>query len=373
MGNRRLPQIAIVDVSDPTQPRLANELLFAPGSQPVELRAVPDLNLLVVLNFAPVPQVLTFDVSDCRAPQPRGALSLDTDGHEFFVWRDPHQLLRLLMYIATFREAGPDLVVVDLSDPAEPRITGTWTAESDGATGRLHSLSLSPDGRRAYLALWEGGLVVADTSDFADGVPDPHVRLVRDEAGQFIPAPGLNVHSAVLLGNSSYALVTQEVYDCPFAAVFIAHLVDESHPNIVGRFALPENDPNCPEPARLEPNLTQSTAGVFTSHNPLVVGDLAFVTWYGGGLQVLDVTEPSQPYRAGLFVPTGVGAAPESYMGAYPVQVWSYPILRDGLIYVSDIQSGLYILKYTGPWAEAINTLPLAEGNVTVLPIVQTP
>jgi hypothetical protein len=48
--------------------------------------------------------------------------------------------------------------------------------------------------------------------------------------------------------------------------------------------------------------------------------------------------------------------------------MWSYPILRDGLIYVSDIQSGLYVLKYGGPGAEVVNSLPLAEGNVSVLP-----
>jgi hypothetical protein len=50
------------------------------------------------------------------------------------------------------------------------------------------------------------------------------------------------------------------------------------------------------------------------------------------------------------------------------VQLWSYPILREGLIYVSDIQSGLYALRYTGPGAEAVGRVRLAEGNVTVLP-----
>jgi hypothetical protein len=365
-----VPQIAIVDVGDPTQPTLVNELLFAPNSQPVELRALPDLNLLVVLNFAPVPQVLTFDVSDCRNPQPLGALSLGAAGHEFFLWRDPHLPSRLLMYVATFQDTGTDLVVVDVSDPTTMRILGTWDWHSQGnstATGRLHSLSLSPDGRRAYLALTEDGFAVADTSEFADNVAVPQLRLMRDEEGQFRPAPGLNVHSAVLLGNPGYALVTQEVYDCPFADLFIADLADESHPQIVSRFTLPENNPDCAAPIRPEPNLTQANEGVFTSHNPLVVGDLAFVTWYGGGLQVLEVSDPARPYRVGLFVPSGAGAASESYIGAYPVQLWSYPILREGFLYVSDIQSGLYILRYTGPLAESINRLPLAEGNVTVL------
>jgi len=358
VGNRRLPQVAIVDVSDPAQPTLANELLLAPGSQPVELRAVPDLGLLVVLNFVPDLSVLTFDVSDCRDPKPLGSLGLGAEGHEFFLWRDPARPSRLLMYVAMFKFEGPDLQVVDLSDPTAPRVITTWTAQGEGALGRLHSLSLSRDGRRAYLALWEGGFLVADTSDLAEDLPDPQVRLVRDAAGVFAPAPGRSVHSAVPLTDSHYMLLTQEVYSCPFAGLFIADILDEAHPHVVGRFDLPENDPAC--------NALPQPDAIFTSHNPLVVGNLVFVTWYGGGLQVLDVSDPTTPHRVGLFVPSGEGAASGSYVGTYPVQLWSYPILREGLIYVSDIQSGLYILRYTGPGADRVAVVPLAEGNITL-------
>jgi hypothetical protein len=360
VGNRRASHIAIVDVSDPARPAPAGALAAAPPSgRPVELRAVPDLHLLVVLNFAPALSVLTYDVRDCRDPQPLGAFDLGAVPHEFFLWRDPARPARLLMYVAMFNHTQPDLHVLDLTDPAAPRRVATWTAADEGGIGTLHSLSLSRDGRRAYLALWEGGFVVADASELADDAPDPRLRLVRDADG-FAPAPGRNVHSAALLSDPRYVLVTQEVYACPFAGLFLADISNESHPQIVSRFDLPENDPACAA-------LPQAEA-VFTAHNPLVVGDLAFVTWYGGGLQALDLSDPAQPRRVGLFVPRGEGAAPQSYVGAYPVQTWSYPILREGLIYVSDIQSGLYVLRYTGPGADALGRIPLAEGNATIWP-----
>ena len=344
IGNRNVPQIAIVDVSDPANPALASELLLAPGSQPVEVRAVPDLGLLVVLNFSPDLSVLTYDVRDCRRPRPLGSLGLGDVPHEFFLWRDPARPSRLLLYAAMFR-ATIDLHVVDLSDPAAPRRIASWTASGDGALGTLHSLSLSRDGRRAYLALWDGGFLVADASDFADDIPNPRFRLIRDAPG-LAPAPGTNVHSAVLLDDPRYVVLTQEVYECPFAGLLVADITDEARPKVVGRFDLPENDVSCDA-------LPQADA-VFTSHNPLVVGDLVFVTWYGGGLQALNVGDTAQPRRVGLFVPAGEGAAPQSYVGMYPVQLWSYPLLREGLIYVSDIQSGLYVLEYTGPGAEAV-------------------
>ncbi len=359
IGNRRAPQITIVDVSDPARPALAGALTVGPAAQPVELRAIPDLGLLVVLNFSLDPTVLTYDVRDCRHPQPLGALGLGAVPHEFFLWRDPLRPARLLLYAAMFNHTQPDLQVVDLSDPSAPRRVATWTAADEGASGTLHSLSLSRDGRRAYLALWEGGFLVADTAALADDSPNPQIRLMRDMSG-FAPAFGANVHSAVRLSDPRYVLLTQEVYACPFAGLFIADITNEARPRIVGRFDLPENDPACDALPQVD--------AVFTSHNPLVVGDLVFVTWYGGGLQALDVSDPTQLRRVGLFVPRGEGAARESYIGTYPAQLWSYPILRDGLIYVSDIQSGLYILKYTGPDAEAVDRIPLAEGNVTVLP-----
>jgi hypothetical protein len=358
IGNRRVPAISIVDVTNPAEPALAGYLSLAPGGQAVELRAVPDLGLLVVLNFQPQATILTYDVTDCRQPRQLGALSLGAVPHEFFLWRDPHLPGRLLVYAAMWHQLRPDLHVVDLSQPATPRWLGAWTSAAEMAEGSLHSLSVSDDGHTAYLALWEGGLLLADVSDFALGLPEPRLRLVRDQAG-FSAAVGQAVHSAVPLAGGRYVLLTEESYTCPFAGLLIADAIVPAHPRIVGRFALPENDPDCA-------GLPQADA-VFTAHNPLVAGHLAFVTWYGGGLQVLDVSNPEAPSRVALFVPDGQGAADRSYVGSYPVQLWSYPILRQGLIYVADIQSGLHILRYTGPGAEGVNSLPLAEGNVTVL------
>jgi hypothetical protein len=43
--------------------------------------------------------------------------------------------------------------------------------------------------------------------------------------------------------------------------------------------------------------------------------------------------------------------------------MWSYPIIRDGLIYVIDIRNGLYILRYTGPHAGEVASIRFLEGN----------
>ena len=43
--------------------------------------------------------------------------------------------------------------------------------------------------------------------------------------------------------------------------------------------------------------------------------------------------------------------------------MWSYPIIRNGLIYVIDIRNGLYILRYTGPHADEVADIHFLEGN----------
>src|SRR5690606_36115597 len=61
---------------------------------------------------------------------------------------------------------------------------------------------------------------------------------------------------------------------------------------------------------------------------------------YTRGLAVLDITNPGQPVDAGFFDTYPFGDA-ASFNGAWGV----YPFLPSGLILVSDINSGLYVLR----------------------------
>ena len=43
--------------------------------------------------------------------------------------------------------------------------------------------------------------------------------------------------------------------------------------------------------------------------------------------------------------------------------MWSYPIIKDGLIYVVDLRNGLYVLKYGGRFANEVRNVSFLEGN----------
>ena len=45
------------------------------------------------------------------------------------------------------------------------------------------------------------------------------------------------------------------------------------------------------------------------------------------------------------------------------VVMWSYPIIADGLIYVTDVRNGLYVLEYEARDARQIRRIAFLEGN----------
>ncbi|MBX2998518.1 MAG: hypothetical protein KF893_08425 [Caldilineaceae bacterium] len=347
VGNRRSGHIAIVDITNPAQPTPIGRIPIGRNTEPVELRTIPARNLLVVADVVAAPHLRTFDITDCANPQPLASMTLPAPAHEFYLWQGGE---RVLFFAATFG-GPPDMVVVDLTYPAAPYEVARWSARDIGLPGRLHSLTVSPSADLAYLALWDGGFAMAQLD-----LPQVHV-LGKGEIGApifWFP----NTHSALPLTDPRYVLLTSEIYKCPFGAMLIVDVADPAAPQVISSFSLPEN--RCD-------NLPAADA-VFTAHNPLLVGDLLFVSWYAGGLQVLDVSDPAHPQRVGQFLPGRAGAAAQSYVGRYPVQTWSYPILREGLLYVVDIQSGLHVVRYTGPKAEGLAGVAHLESNVTMQP-----
>jgi len=89
-----------------------------------------------------------------------------------------------------------------------------------------------------------------------------------------------------------------------------------------------------------DPNPPRS--GTWSIHNTEVLGDRAYVSWYSHGIVALDITDPTAPQLVGQFVP---GGAPDT---------WGVAIdPHSGLIYASDINGGLWIVRPTGDAASS--------------------
>ncbi len=77
--------------------------------------------------------------------------------------------------------------------------------------------------------------------------------------------------------------------------------------------------------------------------------ELIFATYQNAGVRVFDVKNPFRPEEVGYFVPPAprrmFDPRPES---AQVIQSCDVFVDREGLLYVTDYNAGLYILAYTG-------------------------
>ena len=54
---------------------------------------------------------------------------------------------------------------------------------------------------------------------------------------------------------------------------------------------------------------------------------------------------------------------PALSQGRDKVVMWSFPVIKDGLIYVVDLRNGLYILRYHGPYEREVGRVGFLDGN----------
>jgi hypothetical protein len=230
--------------------------------------------------------------------------------------------------------------------------------------GTLHSLSVSVDGRRAYLAYLRNGFMIADTSQLADGIPNPQIHLLTPPEN-WIQWSSPGPHSAVKLFGKPYVLVTEEVYGrCPWGWTSLFDITNETGPMLVSEFRVgPYNMLEQCGAFSEDPYRFTS----FAAHNPTLTKNLAFITWHSAGLQAISIENPLQPLKVAEFLPVPLPSVqtedPALSSGLDKVVMWSYPIIKDGLIHVVDVRNGLYILKYHGPFAEEVTGIRFLEGN----------
>ena len=318
---------------------------------------------------------------------------LKVDTHEFFLWEDPGDRGRALIFAGNAsstcgtRGGAPScpFSVWDISDvldggAPETLYSGPYPYSRYPAapepvqkpTGGLHSLTVSNDGSEAFFALLTGGFAIADVSEFADGDPFPQPRAItRNEARPTWAGPG--AHSAVRLWGRDWAWVSDEVYGsatgadhgCPWGWTRMVDVSDPKAPTVQAEYREPENDPaTCTE---WNPPRTS-----YSAHNPTLTPHIAFSTWHSGGLQAVSLEDPRQPYQLAEFTPKPLGSVliEDPRLSSDPdtgrnekVVMWSYAVVQDGLIYVVDLRNGLYVLRYDGPYAGEVDRVGFLDGN----------
>ena len=416
------PGILVVDVSDPASPTVVNEFgtefVTGPneGQTSRELRVWPAEELLMVMYFrcsrvihacpqtAQSFQIRFFDLGVDPVDPPVIATYTPTLlPHEMFLWIDPKDSTRALLWISTptgsVNPNTPNLIITDISRAREGIFTeiarGNWNQFFPGAEDpanydfdlALHSMTPSFDGKKTYLAYLRGGFGIVDTSKVANNqIPAGTVESLNDDLLTPAPFPtwgtgniceGHTVagcaesHSAVPLPGRPFAITIDEVYGTftvpsfgwPWGWARLWNVAQPRTPRIMSEYRIFQNT-EAFRPS-VDPATEQFTS--YSSHNPTVTRNLVLDSWHSGGLQAIDVEDPGAPAQTGWFSPTPAPQValedPALSRGPNKVVMWSFPIVKGGLIYVVDIRNGLYVLRYTGARAGEVGGLTFLEGN----------
>lgn len=347
----------VLDMTDPAAPVRTAALRTPAMHSPHEsLRLHAGRGLLVAGMGGPATQVGfvdIYDVShDCRHPQLRSSLPLGVLGHEGGLSPDG-----LTYWVATTATGG--ITAIDITDPSSPRIV--WRS----AQWATHGLSLSADGRRAYLAdlgtappqrlvQGGGGLRILDVSQVQDRVPNPTVREVSyltwpeaTIAQGTIPVTIRGRPYLVQFDEFDTNLLTYSA-DENVGAARLIDISDETAPRVVSnlRLAVHERDARADD-QKDDPGAqigSQGYAGHYCSVPQQVEPGIVACTMILSGLRVFDIRNPERPREVAYFNRPRTSAPDPTERGAYAMAAPAFaPDRRE--VWYADVNTGFWSVR----------------------------
>lgn len=246
-------------------------------------------------------------------------------------------------YVYLTDDATGSMRVIDLRDPYHPRQVARWETARTAAGRMLHDIDVQ-DGL-AYLSYWNDGLVVLDVGNGIKGGSPENPQLVtqfkydlntlyRDV--EAVGGPGFIRGTHTAWRSGKYVFVGDEVFSAKpigalgpiglgraYGRLHVVDVSDITKPRIVAYYEPKDGG----------------------THNVWVAGDTLYLGDYQGGLRVVDI---SGELRGNLLeqgreiahVATGDA---KGFVPNAPL-TWG-AIYRNGYVYSSDMNSGLWVVK----------------------------
>lgn len=380
-GTHPLAGMAVLDVKNPHKPQLVKIFPGTPGTRESQVEGNEDSRTVVVMPFTastifgdpPGPTELQiYDVpGDCRNPVRVGTFTFDDITHEHRIWRHIIYATQNSVSRAVGPRKPPALWVVDARDKANPVLLTTWNLSDEPGLppAAMHDLDISPDGRRAYVNLRTQdppagigqGVMVLDTSEVAEGKPNPKIRRISRLEVQRPPDTHTNTHSAqlVTIAGRPYVLAMDETFrsgeGCPWGWARIVDVSDATSPVQISTFRLEVN-------MRRHCERTLRDNAMYSSHylgvdNP-EDAKLAFFTWYSSGLRVVDISDPYSPKEVGYFIPGATTNTlfqddrPTRFGNRNIDYAYSFVRFHKRNIWFNSIYGGFWVVRFTGRHGE---------------------
>ena len=337
--------MAFVDISDPQNPVYVGELPLTPGdTQPNSWRdaKVYKNHMFVVADNAGEHGMQVFDLTRLREHEPGDdPITYEADAiydeinsaHNVVINKDTGYA-----YIVGAggggQTCGGGLHMVNIQDPTSPEFAGCFADERTGrkGTGYSHDAQCltyeGPDedyqGHEICFGSNETALSIADVTD-----KDNPQALAAAEYPR-----AAYTHQGWITEDHRYFYVNDELDE-------LSGNVDQTRTMIWDVTDL--DDP------QLVKEYTWGTQS--SDHNMYVKGDRMYMSNYASGLRVHDISDPENPREIAYFDTSPVGDEdPAGFTGT-----WSnYPYFESGVVAVSSIGEGLFLLKPTPEERESL-------------------
>lgn len=291
-ANLRDGNVTLVDVSEPSNPQIATTISDVTG---FDLKTSGNYLYVANSDFSSVTDDSSriVDISNPMNPVVVGAFQ---SAHNVFVEGS---------YLYMSFELPPGLRIFDISnDPTAPQLVWEGSNTSGG-----HDVAVIRDRMYDFHA--------GDATYIYD-VQDPTSPQLLGE----VRNPGTFHHSGWVTADDNFLYLCDEIAADPLPDVTIWDISNAANAVLVG-------------------NISDNTARV---HNLYLVNNLAYVSYYGAGFKIFDISTPEVPRLLDQFLTnlnggTGIG---NGFLGAFGV----YPFSASGNIFVSDIDNGLFVLEF---------------------------
>jgi hypothetical protein len=294
--------------------------------------------------------IVFLDTSDPAHPKVVSEYTETVSGGVHSAFIDGH-------YVYLTDDATGSLRVIDFRDAKAPKEVGRWQVENplvrqvkgpDGeeATGGRYLHDVQVVDGLLYAGYWRDGLIILDVGK--------GIRGGSPQKPQFVSQVRFNYHELygdgwiagahAVFRYKDYVFVGDEVFPAQFDLVSrniipvkgMVHVVDVSdleRPKEVAVYDVPEGG----------------------AHNMWVENDIMYMGYYNAGARVVDVSGELRGdlYRQGREIARLWTGDPKGYRPNAPFCWGAQP--HNGLVYFSDINSGVWIMRLGGP-AKATST-----------------
>jgi hypothetical protein len=344
MGSYNCRGVFIFDISNPDAPVLRS--WYNPGANIQFLEAIVIGNRgYFGAGNGTTNGVHIVDLTNPASPQLLGIVNAANGGHatihEMMVFDQADQRYLLINSNST---ATRSLKILNVTNPAVPVLKYTFNSTDNGWVHAMHIR-----GNRMFLSGFSSStrVDIYDISNLAATGP-AHIGTVPVGLG------------------SNHSTWTSEDGNFLYSAREISNS-DVTNPGDIRVYDISE-----PSTPLLVKRVSMNDLGIVavTPHNPVVMGDKLYVSWYQAGTQVFDISEPWNPVRIGEYdtwpvqfteqdlenvkktqpedVVCGVDQLTNTMISGYNGNWAVYPFLGEDKVLLGDLTTGLYVIDVSG-------------------------